>query len=151
MNIETKTMGTVEITDEQKIYLPEGFYGFEEYHEFALLDSEQKPFFWIQSLEDPNLAFIVIDPFLFRPDYEVDIDDKSLKPIDADSPDSLIIFALVTIPADGSAITANLQGPLIINKKNKKAMQAVTGDSKWGTKHNIVEEMKEFASKEGSR
>ena len=68
MEIKTKTLGTVEITDEQIITLPEGFYGFEEYHRFALLDAQQKPFIWVQSLDDAQLAFIAINPFIFRPD-----------------------------------------------------------------------------------
>ena len=146
MEIKTKTMGTVEITQDQIISLPEGFYGFEEYHDFALLDAEQKPFYWVQSLDDPNLAFIVIDPFLFRPDYEMDIDDKVLEPIKATGPENLIVFALVTVPVDGSSVTANLKGPLIVNKENKKAMQVIVSDDKWTTKHDIVAEIKKATS-----
>lgn len=141
MEIKTKAMGLVEIQDEQIIELVDGFYGFEEFHKYALLDSGKEPFLWVQSLDDQNLAFIVIDPFLFRPDYELDIDDELLKPIEAESPKDLLVFALVTIPPAGSPITANLQGPLIINKKNKKAFQAVLNDGKWNTKHDILAEL----------
>ncbi|MEL3901219.1 MAG: flagellar assembly protein FliW [Treponema phagedenis] len=142
MKIKTKALGTVEIEQDQIITLSEGFYGFEDYHRFALLDAEQKPFIWIQSLDDAQLAFIAIDPFIFRPDYELDIDDGLLTPLGIDSPSDVLVFALVTVPADGSAITANLQGPLIINKKNKQALQLVIGGEKWKTKHDIVAEMK---------
>lgn len=142
MKIETKSMGVVEISEEQKILMPEGFYGFEGYHSFALLGSEQPPFFWMQSLDDSGLAFIVIDPFLFRPDYEVDINDESLKIIGETTPENLLVFALVTIPLDGSPITGNLQGPLIINKLTKKGMQVVIPGEKWKTKHDIIAEMK---------
>lgn len=141
MEIKTKSLGLVQIQEEQVIDLVGGFYGFEEFHKYALLDAEQEPFIWIQSLDDPNLAFIGIDPFLFRPDYELDIDDSLLKPIEAESPKELLVFALVTIPPTGNPITANLQGPLIINKKNKKAMQAVMSDGKWKTKHDIIAEL----------
>ena len=123
MEIKTKAMGLVEIQDEQIIELVDGFYGFEEFHKYALLDSGKEPF------------------FLFRPDYELDIDDELLKPIEAESPKDLLVFALVTIPAAGGPITANLQGPLIINKKNKKAFQAVLNDGKWNTKHDILAEL----------
>ena len=146
MEIKTKTLGTVEITDEQIITLPKGFYGFEEYHRFALLDAQQKHFIWVQSLDDAQLAFIAINPFIFRPDYEIDIDDDLLKPLDIDSPSDVLVFALVTVPSDGSAITANLQGPLIINKKNKQGMQLVIGGEKWKIKHDIVAEMKSGGS-----
>lgn len=142
MEIKTKALGTVIIEEEQIITLSEGFYGFKQYHRFALLDAKQEPFIWVQSLDDADLAFIAIDPFTFRPDYELDIDDSLLAPLDIASPSDVLVFALVTIPADGSAITANLQGPLIINKKNKKAMQLVLGGEKWKTKHDIVSEMK---------
>ncbi len=150
MEIKTKTMGLVEINDEQVIDLVDGFYGFEQFHKFALMDSEKEPFFWFQSLEDENLAFIVIDPFLFRPDYELDIDDKLLEPIQAESPTDILVFALVTIPPTGGAITANLQGPLIINKKNKKGMQAIMNDGKWNTKHDILAEMNQANSKDSN-
>lgn len=147
MDIKTKTMGLVQIHEEQVIDLVEGFYGFEDYHKYALIDSEQEPFIWIQSLEDENLAFIAIDPFLFRPDYELDIDDKLLEPIEVESPTDLLVFALVTIPPSGSPITANLQGPLIINKKNKKGLQAIMNDGKWKTKHDIIEEIRSTGGK----
>ena len=92
MEIQTKSLGHVQIQEEQIIDLVGGFYGFEEFHKYALLDSEQEPFIWIQSLDDPNLAFIGIDPFLFRPDYELDIDDAILKTIQAEYPKDLLVF-----------------------------------------------------------
>lgn len=146
MEIQTKQMGVIQISEEQIIELSEGFYGFEEFHKYALIDSEQKPFIWIQSLEDKNLAFIAIDPFIFRPDYELDISDDILTPIEVQSPKDLLVFALVTIPPSGEPITANLQGPLIINKKNKKALQAVMNDGKWKTKHDILKELENSRS-----
>lgn len=147
MEIQTKTMGLVEINEEQIINLADGFYGFEEFHKFALLNAEQEPFIWVQSLEDTNLAFIAIDPFLFRPDYELDISDEILKPIEVTSPTDILVFALVTIPANGLPITANLQGPLIINKNNKKALQAIMNDGKWKTKHDILAEANKSAGR----
>lgn len=141
MEIKTKGMGIVKIESEQIITLDEGFYGFEEFHKFAVLDSQQPPFIWIQSLEDENLAFIAIDPFIFRPDYELDIDNESLEVIGLTSPKDALVFSLVTIPKDGSPITANLQGPLIINKQNKKGIQAAVNNPKWKTKHDIIAEL----------
>ncbi|MGP1576426.1 MAG: flagellar assembly protein FliW [Treponema sp.] len=142
MEIMTKALGKITVDEAQVISVSEGFYGFENYHRFALIDAEQKPFIWIQSLDEASLAFIAIDPFIFRTDYELDIDDELLKPLEIVSPSDVLVFALVTVPPDGSPITANLQGPLIINKKNKRAIQLVVGGEKWKTKHDIVAEMK---------
>jgi hypothetical protein len=63
---------------------------------------------------DEGLAFLAIDPFLFRPDYEIDVDDAALAEIGVSSPSDVLVFALITVPQDGGPITANLQGPLIV-------------------------------------
>lgn len=140
MEIQTKAMGQVEILEKQIIGLDQGFYGFKDFHRFALVDAPQKPFIWVQSLDKADLAFLAIDPFLFRPDYEIDIEDNILEPLGIENPSDVLVFALVTIPPDGGPVTANLQGPLIVNKRNNKAMQAVLSDVKWKTKHDIVAE-----------
>ena len=140
MEIQTKALGVVPIVEKQIIKLDQGFYGFDAYHSFALLDAPQKPFIWVQSLDKPDLAFLAIDPFLFKPDYEIDIDDTLLSPLEIESPSDVLVFALITIPADGSPITANLQGPLIINRKNNRGLQAILADVRWQTKHDLVAE-----------
>lgn len=140
MTVETKSLGSVDVVEKQIIHLEKGFFGFEDYSKFALIDAPQKPFIWIQSLENKDLAFLSIDPFLFRPDYELDIDDSLLTSIDISSPSEVVILVLVTIPINGDPVTANLQGPLIINKKNNEAFQAILSDSRWKTKHDVVAE-----------
>lgn len=142
MDVQTKTLGTVSINDSQKIKFPAGLFGFENYTEFALLEAEYKPFFWLQSTQDKMLAFLVVDPFLFCPEYEPEIDDHCLEIINVKSPSDVYLLAIVTVPSDGTPVTANLQGPVVINKENKMAIQAVLSDPRWTTKHNIIEEMK---------
>lgn len=140
MVIETKAMGSVEIVEKQVIHVVQGFYGFEDYTGFALIDAPQKPFIWIQCLEKQDLAFLAIDPFLFRPDYEIDIEDSVMSSLGIESPADVVVLALVTIPSDGGPVTANLQGPLVINRKNNEAFQAILTDTRWRTKHDIVAE-----------
>lgn len=140
MDIQTKAMGCVSILEKQIIELTSGFYGFGQYHSYALIDAPQKPFIWVQSLENADLAFLAIDPFLFRADYEIDIDDSLLSPLGIESPSDVLVFALITIPSDGSPITANLQGPLIINRNNNRAIQAILTDPRWQIKHDLMAE-----------
>jgi len=147
MEITTKALGTVHIEEKQIIELEQGFYGFAEYHRFALIDAPQKPFIWVQSLDSAKLAFLAIDPFIFAPDYEIDVDDTILAPLLVESPSDVVVLSLVTIPQDGGTVTANLQGPLIVNKKNNKALQAILTDPRWGIKHSLVPET---AGKRGS-
>lgn len=143
MKIETKCMGQVEISEEQVIEIPFGLFGFEEYTKFALVDSSYSPFNWLQSLEKSELAFLIIDPFTVCAEYETDIDDKELSKIEVTDPSQVLVMSVVTIPAEGNTITANLLGPLVINKVNHKAMQVILSDSRWTTKYSIMELTKE--------
>lgn len=147
MKVKTKTMGVVEVAQDQLVTIPAGLFGFEEYTDFALIDSEYQPLVWLQSLQDEKLSFLLIDPFIICEDYEVDIDDKTLAKIGIQNPADVIVFAIVTVPHDGGAVTANLQGPLVINKKNRKCMQAIVNDPKWTTKHNIIEALRKRGNK----
>lgn len=147
MQVKTKTMGTIEVADEHIITIPSGLFGFEEYTDFALIDSEYAPLIWLQSRQDASLAFLLIDPFIICEDYEVDIDDKSLAKIGVSDPSDVVVFAIVTVPKEGGPVTANLQGPLIINRRNNKCMQAILNDSKYTTKHNILEALRKKGEK----
>lgn len=141
MEIVTKARGKINISEDRLISIPEGLLGFEKYTDYALVDSDYDPFIWLQSCQDPNLAFLIVDPFLICSEYETDIDDDTLAKIDIKNPEDIIIMTIVTVPHDGSSITANFQGPLVINKKNHKCLQAILSDNRWSTKVNILEAM----------
>jgi len=142
MKVESKAFGQIDIDEKQKIDFPQGLYGFDDFHDYVLLDAEHQPFFWLQSTEEKEIAFILINPFLFRPDYEVNVANEELAEIGIKSPENALIFAIVTIPQDGGNMTANLQGPVIINKENMTGKQAILSDVKWKTKHDIIAELK---------
>ena len=147
MKVETKAFGLIEVDDRQKINIPEGLYGFEDYIEYVLLDAEQQPYYWLQSVKDRDIAFILINPFLFRPDYELNIPNEDLEDIGLKTPEKALIFAIVTIPPDGSAMTANLQGPLVINRDNMTGKQWILSDVRWKTRHDIAAELKNAEKK----
>jgi len=144
MNVSTKAFGTMEVDEKQKVTIPLGLFGFDDYKEYVLLSAEHEPFYWLQSIDEQEIAFVLINPFLFRPDYEVNISNEELAEIGIANPENALIFVLVTIPQDGGSMTANLQGPLVINKKNMTGMQAVLSDTKWRTKHDIISELNEM-------
>lgn len=128
----------------QKITIPAGLFGFEDRKHYTLSESEYDPFMWLQSDEEKSLSFLVVDPFVFRPDYEIDVDDSSLADIGITDPSDVIVMVIVTIPGNGDPITANLQGPVVINKRNGNAKQIVLSDQKWCTKHDILAESKKM-------
>jgi flagellar assembly factor FliW len=141
MKVATKAYGVVEVDERQKIQFPLGLLGFEQLKDYVLLDAQQQPFYWLQSIDVERVAFILVNPFLFRPDYELDIADQELQDIGISDPKDALVFAIVTIPADGSPMTANLQGPLVINKDAHVGKQMILMDGRWKTKHDIVAEL----------
>lgn len=147
MEVKTKTMGNVQVDESNIITFPHGLLGFEEFKKYALIDSEYKPFLWMQSLDEQGLAFLIVDPFIIAQNYELDVDDKTLSDIDVLSAADVIVFAIVTVPTDGGPVTANLQGPIVINKQNKNALQVILADTKWTTKYNIIRALKEKGEK----
>jgi len=140
LKVKTKAYGAIDVDERQKISFPQGLLGFETLKDYVLLDAERQPFYWLQSLDVEQIAFIIINPFLFRPDYELDIDDDLLKDIGITSPEKALIFSIVTIPPIGP-MTANLQGPLIINKDTRVGKQGILVDQRWKTKHDILAEL----------
>jgi flagellar assembly factor FliW len=140
VKVATKPYGLIEVDERQKIYFPKGLFGFEGIKDYLLLDADRQPFYWLQAQEVEQLAFILINPFLFRPDYELNIDDEELTAIGITSVDKALVFSIVTM-LSGSPMTANLQGPLVINRDTRVGLQAILSDSRWKTKHDVMAEL----------
>jgi flagellar assembly factor FliW len=141
MKIKTKPYGEIEVNEKQKIHFPDGLFGFEEVKQYFLLDSKEGPFYWLQSAEHPELAFVLIDPRVFKNNYTLSLMDEDYTAIDAQKGE-VIDFAIVTVPEDPQKISANLMGPIIINRKTRKARQAISENDEYTVKHYIMEEMK---------
>lgn len=142
MKVDTRAEGIIEVPDDHIFKIPNGLFGFEDYKRYALFESEYAPLMWLQSLDEQNLAFLVIDPFLVCNEYEIDIDDKTLSLIGITEPVDVHIMTIVTVPSDGSPVTTDLQGPLVINKKNRICMQTILSDKRWTTKFDILSALK---------
>lgn len=143
VTVDTKAYGTVEVDERQQISLPLGLYGFEGLGDYVLMDARQRPFYWLQSLSVREVAFVLIDPKVIRPEYDADIEPQDYEALELDGPDDerLLLFAIVTIPEDRQDMTANLQGPIIINKESRVGRQCISGNDNWHVRHNILEEM----------
>src|SRR5512134_3410762 len=115
----------MELDERQKVRFPYGLLGFESLHDYALLDAEQTPFYWLQSLEVVEIAFVLIEPRVFRPDYSPGAPPEDLAEIGIRRPEDALVFAIVTIPADPRLMTANLQGPLLINRESRIGRQCI--------------------------
>ena len=141
MHIKSKPFGEIEIDERQRLYFPRGILGFEGLKDYALMDATQPPFYWLQSLDVQDVAFILIEPRVFRPDYQVSVPDSDLSEIGITAIDEMLVFAIVTVPEDHRQMTANLQGPVLINKSKRLARQSISLDPQWQVRHLILEEL----------
>ena len=106
MKLVTKAYGPVEIDERQKVFFPYGILGFEHLKNYVLLDARQQPFYWLQSVDIVDIAFVLISPQIFRPDFILDVDHEELKEIGIEDPKQALVFSIVTIPENPSEMTA---------------------------------------------
>ena len=88
-----------------------------------------------------EVAFVLINPRLFRTDYVLEVEQKDLDEIGIKSSENTLDFAIVTIPENTSKMTANLQGPIIINRETKVGRQSISLNAEWKVRHMIMEEL----------
>ena len=140
MQLNTKHFGVIEIDEKEILYFPSGIPGFENVKKFTLLGRQENeaPFFWLQGVDDPALAFVVTDPFAINDDYFVDADDDEIKIIEAKDPERILTLAIVTIPEDITKISVNLKAPILINMDNNKGMQVIMKNETFPVKYYIA-------------
>ena len=137
MDIQTSRFGVVSITDEQLITFPRGLIGFAKAAEFALLAAPANDgFYWLQSVIEPELAFLVTDPQPFFKDYDVPIREETQADLQiADTKDGRL---LVICNRVGEWLTGNLLGPLVINTATRKGEQVVLTEKKWTCRQPLM-------------
>ncbi|MBW2492018.1 MAG: flagellar assembly protein FliW, partial [Deltaproteobacteria bacterium] len=115
MKIKTTRFGTIDIEEEKIIEMPFGMLGFPDKKKFIILKhQENSPFFWYQSIDDPGLAFVITNPFLFLPDYKIDLSStvKEMSWNGDGSKSCLELFIVVNIPKGRPhKMTGNFIGP----------------------------------------
>ena len=155
IEIQSTRFGTLVVDDERIINFPNGLLGFPDHKRFALIQTgEENYFFWLQSVDEPNLAFVVTDPAIFFKGYEVPLRDETRQELrledvrDADgeivepgwstatAETFLQVFVICNKVDDW--LTGNLLGPLVVNAQNRLAQQVVLTEKKWTTRQPLM-------------
>ena len=140
--IYTSRFGELEVDEKKIVYFKDGIPAFETEHEFVILPyEEESPYYFMQSLNTPDLAFLLTIPFLFFNDYSFEIDDATVKELDIKDSENVFYYSMVTIP-NGSIryMTANLLAPIVLNGENMQAKQVVLEKTNYTTKHRLFPE-----------
>jgi flagellar assembly factor FliW len=139
--------GEIEYSDENLLTFPEGLIGFEHLRRFVVMPNEKEgPLFWIQSVEDPNVAFILTDPTNFFLDYRVVPDQRERMKLGLEETDECFVLSVVTVPPDRK-ITLNLAAPILFAPKSNRALQVILEGGKYQSRTPLptVEEVRKSA------
>ncbi len=142
MRIETKYFGDIEIDEENIIRFPQGVLGFPGQERFVLIlnPEDNVPFHWLQSIENGELCFIIVEPFFFVPEYDFEIDETAVNILSSDQAEELIVYSVAAVPEKFEETTINLLGPIVINTIKKVGAQLVLENSDWSVKHPILKQ-----------
>jgi len=132
ISFETSRFGRLEVGKDKVIEFPSGLIGFPEIKRFILMDYKDTSLKWLQAVDDPDIAFIVTHPFELFPEFSVKVENSAKKVLGIENDDDLVTLAILRVEED--SVTANLQGPLVINSMNKTGMQIVNEDPRFSCK-----------------
>lgn len=136
LTIDSPVLGPLTLDADALYHFPLGLVGIEAARRFAVLEAERPGFFWLQSVDDPTLVFVLADPFGLVPGYAVDLPDADLAPIGPAGPDGLLVLVIVTL-GDGRS-SANLRAPVVLNGATRQARQIVLADDRYGITEPIA-------------
>ncbi|MCM3029682.1 flagellar assembly protein FliW [Niallia sp. MER 6] len=138
MNIQTKYHGVFQLNKEDILYFDKGIPGFPEETKFVILSlTDDGGFGALQSINTPELAFVIKNPFDFNKSYDFILEDYVVDALEISNQQDVMVYSILTVQEPFDKTTANLQAPIIINNKNHKAMQVILNDQNYSIRHPI--------------
>ena len=139
--------GTLEFSEEDIIRFENGLIGFDRCRRFVIISTSQNETFrWLQSLDEPSLAFLVVDPARYVDGYSVEIGDEEAAALGIDAETPTLLLTTASIPnANPQGMTLNLAGPIVINAEARVGRQLIMDDESIPTKHPVFGTSKKAA------
>lgn len=139
MKIQTSRFGEIDVDESRIIEMRGGgILGFTSLNRFVMIVHEEgSPFHWFQSLDDGSIAFITLNPFIIKSDYEPEIDDRTIEMLEVDKAEDVELVVILTVRSEPVKMTANLRAPLVINKQKKLASQVILEDEQYPVQYSI--------------
>ncbi|MCT4613194.1 MAG: flagellar assembly protein FliW [Clostridia bacterium] len=142
MTLNTRHFGEISIDVEKVVRFEEGLPGFEDKKDFILLSNEESnTFFWLQSVEDGEVAFALANPFIFYPEYSPEINDEYISELGELKEEDLNIYSVLVVPEDIKKMSANLKAPIVINNKTRKGKQVIVENKECEVRHFVYDDM----------
>lgn len=143
MNIQTRHFGEITVDESKKIVFKDGIPGFEELKDFIFIEEVDNAFSYLQSLQDGQVAFAIISPYILKPDYHPHIGEVYFEKLGGGESKEFSLYVIATVGGDMEQTTVNLQAPLLIHADRRLGVQAIVEDKEYRTRHKVVELVKE--------
>jgi flagellar assembly factor FliW len=149
MKFTTRHFGVLEIEEDKIISFPSGIIGFPRHNKFCLVNRpESLPYFWLQCVDQPEWAFVVLPIPVFKDDYQFRLSPAEIELLKFVNEDIPLILSVVVIPPDINQATVNLLAPIVINERERMGTQIINENGLYRARHLLKEEIKPVA-KEG--
>ncbi|VAV85573.1 hypothetical protein MNBD_DELTA01-362 [hydrothermal vent metagenome] len=149
IKLETSRFGEIEVTEDKVILFNHGIPGFEGSKRYILIDHDDGGMFkWLQAVDDPQVAFLMTDPCLFKQDYKVSISRPELKSLDAEDLSTIVTLVTVCVEPENNLMALNLKGPIVFNSANKTGKQLIVDKEDYSCRFEVTLRKPEPASPE---
>lgn len=154
MKVETRLFGEIDLDDDRIITFEQGLMGLTDLRLFTLLynireDGSRPSISWLQSIDEPGLAFPVIIPTLVMADYNPIVEDEIIAPLGELNDDNLTVLVTLTIPSDIRQMTTNLKAPIVINSDTRKGCQVVAENPDYEIKFKVYDKLQALKEQKG--
>jgi flagellar assembly factor FliW len=141
MQVQSSRFGSFEIEDSRTLNFSQSLLGFPDSSTYVVVEVEDTPYIWLQSVEEPDVAFLATSPFLFFPSYDLELGAEEQATLEVDDVSQVEVLTLLTVHRAGELpenITANLLGPIVINTESRQALQLVLDNPDYSTRVPLV-------------
>jgi flagellar assembly factor FliW len=145
VKVKTTRFGDLDVNNQDVITFKEGILGFDNLKRFFIVDpNDQTLILWLQSIDDEKVAFPMIEPKIFKPDFIVSLLPAEMLSLNLESINDASIYTVLTIPSNVTDMSANLKAPIVINSKMNTARQIVLQNSKLEVRYPMYTELKKY-------
>lgn len=142
MVINTTRFGEIEVDEQKIIEFSKGIPGIEELKKFIFLTPKETfPIYFLQAIDDKDIALPVVNPFDFKKDYNPKVSDSVFKEIGIENDEDLLVLNVAVVPKDLKKMTVNLAAPILINIKKFMAKQVILDDKKYGIREPMYDNL----------
>lgn len=141
MQVRSSRFGEFEVESSRALNFAQSLLGFPDSSTYVVVEVEDTPYIWLQSADEPDVAFLATSPFLFFPSYDLELGEEEQQALDVDDVSKIEVLTLLTVHRAGERpeqITANLLGPIVVNTESREAIQVVLDNPQYSTRQPLV-------------